>query len=123
MAHPRHARAHAVDQREVVGVHAKHRSAAVIRHVDEIICGETVIHRHDHRAPLRNRVELLEVLMGIGGNGRHAIALADAERGERRAPGVAAVEKLRIREAQRPIDHRFAGTMDLAGTARKLQGC
>ena len=60
--------------------------------------------------------------MGIGGNGRDAIALADAERGERRGPGIAAVAKLRVAEAQRSIHHRFAGAVDLVGAARKLQG-
>jgi hypothetical protein len=60
--------------------------------------------------------------MSIRGNGRDTIALADAERGKRRGPSVAAVEEPRVRQALRPIDHRFAGTVNLAGTARKLQG-
>ncbi len=79
VAHAGHALANAVDQIEVVRMDTEYFCTAVACHIDEVVGREPVVHRHDHGAPLRDRIELLEVLVSIRCNGRDAIALPDPE--------------------------------------------
>ncbi len=102
MPHSRHALAHAVDQFEIVRMGTQNLRAAMRRHVDEILGREPVIHRHDHGAQLRNRVELFEVLMGIRRDRGDPIALCDAEPRKSGRPPVTAVGKLAVGQ---PHDH------------------
>ena len=92
MPHAGHLRAHAIDEIEVIRVDAEHFRAAVAHHVDEVLCGEPVVHRHDHGAPLRDRIELLEMLMRVRRDRRDPVALTYPELAQSRAPCVAALQ-------------------------------
>ena len=61
---------------QVIGVHTQHLAAAVIHEVHEIIRVEPIVHRHDDCADLRNRVELLKMLMRVRRDGADSIAVA-----------------------------------------------
>ena len=121
VAHTGHALANAVDQIEVVRMDTEHLRTAVACHIDEVVGREPVVHRHDHGAPLRDRIELLEVLVSIRCNGRDAIALADPESRERGGPPVAALAELAVRESNVAVDDGFAAAMQFSRATCELQ--
>src|SRR5208283_2853152 len=94
----------------------------VVRQVVEVLGREPVIHRYDDGAPLRDRVELLEMLVRVGRDGGDAIALADPELRERGGPPIAALAELGIRQANVAVYDCFAPGMQLARAAREVQG-
>ena len=123
MLHVGHPRSYALDQFQVVGVHAQHFRAAVRRHVDEIIGRQPVIDRHDDRSKLRYRIELLEMLMRVGCDCRDPVAFADPQLRERGAPTVTPLAELGVREVNIAVDHSLAPAMQLACAAREFERC
>ena len=95
--------------------------AAVVDDVGEVVGDEAVVDRHEHRAELRHGVERFELRVGVGRDVGDAIALAHAQALQRRGPAVAAVEELRVGEAQIAVDDGLAASVELAGAAHELQ--
>src|SRR5208283_4286503 len=122
MPHAGHALANAVDQVEIIRVRAQHLGAAVVRHVDEVLGREPVIHRYDDRTPLWDRVELLEMLVRVGRDGGDAIAVADPELREGGGPPIAPLAELGIGQANVAIYDCFAPGMQLARAASEVKG-
>ncbi len=79
MADPGHALANAVDQIEVVRMRTQNPGAAMGHHIDEVLSREPIVHRDDDGTELRDRIELLEVLMRVGRDRGDSITLADAK--------------------------------------------
>ena len=100
---------------------ANHFRTAMGGHVHEVIRGQSIVHRHDDGAALRNGVELFEMLMCVRRDGRDAITLSDAQRREPCRPAVAALAKLRIRQPTLAVDDREAAAVELAGAAQEVQ--
>ena len=112
---------HRLDRADVVRVCADHHRLAVADHVAEISRAQAVIQRHEDRAELRHGVELLEHRMRIGRDDDHPVTGAHAEALQRRRPAIAALEELRIRQAQRAINDGFALRVQQPRAARELQ--
>ena len=112
----------AVDGLDVVGVSANDLRAAVVDDVLEIIRDQPIVDRHQDRADLRDRIVRFQVGVGVRGDVGHPIALADSEGLQRRRPAIAAVEELRIRQSQFPIDDRFALGVEPACASSELHG-
>ena len=112
-----------VDHLEIVGVRAHHAAAAVRDDVCEVLGGEPVVDRHQHRAELRYGVERLELRVGVGRDVRDAIALLDAELlGHRRRPAIAAVAELLVGQPQVAVDQRFVVGIEAPRPAHEVEG-
>ena len=119
--HAGHLVADRVDRVQVVAVHAEHRGTRVVDHVDEVFRGEPVVHRHEHRAELRHRVERLELRVRVRRDRGDPVALADAERLQGARPAVAAVEELLVGEPEVAVDDGLARAVQAAGAAGELK--
>ena len=119
--HAGHLVADRVDRVQVVAVHAEHRGTRVVDHVDEVFRGEPVVHRHEHGAELRHRVERLELRVRVRRDRGDPVALADAERLQGARPAVAAVEELLVGEPEVAVDDGLARAVQAAGAAGELK--
>src|SRR5207237_10850075 len=66
-------------------------------------------------------VERLELRVRVRRDVRDAVAAPDAERLQRRRPPIASIEKLRVRQAQRPVDEGFAVGIQRARPAGEVE--
>ena len=111
-----------VDGREVVRVDADHPCAAVVNDVPEICRLQPEVDGHEHRSYLGNRMEGLELRMGIGRDVGDPVSLADPEPLKRRRPPIATRQKLPVRKPQVTVDDGFAIRIEPPGAARVLDG-
>src|SRR5712692_9361607 len=116
-------RSNAIDRRQIISVRTDDTRAAVIDEVNEIVCYQTVIQRHQHRADLRRRVKRFELRVRVWREVSHAVTLANAELLQCRRPAIAAIEKLRVRPTRFAVDDRNSFRIELARPARKVQRC
>src|SRR5579859_4977177 len=123
MPYTGHTCPHAIDTVQIVGMNAQHDGAAMRGHINEVLGRQPVIDGHDDRSELRYCVELLEMLMRVGRDGRNPVALAHPQLGKRGAPPVATPAELLIGEAQIAVDDGLAPAMQFARAAHEFQGC
>ena len=109
-----------VDLAEVIGFDADHGRPAVFDDVQEVGRGESVVHRDQHGADLRDGIERLQLAMGVRRDVDHPVTLLHAKVLERRRPAVRAVEELAVRQAQFTVDNGLAFRVEPAGSASEL---
>src|SRR5260370_27511863 len=83
--------ANAIDAVEVILGCADHGRPRVLDDVGEVIGGQPVVYRHQHRADLGHGVKRLELLVDVRGDVGDSVALANASPLARGRPAVAAV--------------------------------
>jgi len=71
---------------------------------------------------LRYRVELLQMLMGVGRYRCDAVTLAHAQFRKGGAPLIASLAKFGVSKPYFAVDHSFALAVQLACAARELEG-
>ena len=112
---------HAVDCLDVIRVHAKHGGARMRRDVDEVLGRQPEIDRHQHGADLGNGVKGFELLVRVGRDVGNPVALLDSHFLKRGGPLVAAVEELRVCEAEVAVNDSLSTPVQLSSAARKLE--
>ena len=113
-------RADRIDGVEIVAVDAKHARAAVVDDVDEIVGGQPIVDRNEHRADLRHGVERLKLRMRVGRDIGDAVARLDPHLLQRGGPAIAAVKELRIGEPEIAVDDSFPVGIEPARASRKF---
>ena len=94
--------ANAVDGLEIIAVCANDARAAVIDEVNEIVRGQAIVNRHQHRADLRHGIERFELRVGVRRDIGDAVARANPKLLQGRRPTIAPIEKLRVGPARSP---------------------
>ena len=113
--------ADAVDGVEVIGVDAQDLGARVRGDVDEVVGGQAVVDRHEHRADLRHGVERLELLVRVRRDVGDTVALLHAHPLQGRRPAVAAIEELLVGEAQVAVDDGLAVRRTASATVARTR--
>ena len=98
--------------------------AAVLDDVSEILGGEPVVDRDQHRSQLRYRIKRLQLRMGVGGDVGDTVAAAHGHVPlQDRRPAVAAIKELLVGQPQIAIHDRLPVAIEHARPPRELQRC
>ena len=103
-----------------LGVDHHHAGFGVLEDVLEVGGDQAVVDRDDHGADRGGGVEGLEELVAVGRDDRHAVALADAHRGERVGLLVDPLAELPPGEAPVAVDDGFGLGEQLGRAAQKI---
>src|SRR6266852_3766393 len=113
--------ANAIDAVEVILGCADHGCPRVLDDIGEVIGGQPVVDRHQHRADLGHGVKRLELLVDVRGDVCDSVALANAHPLERGGPAVAAVEELLVGKPEVAVDDRLTLWMQASSPAYELE--
>src|ERR1700694_4682547 len=123
MLHPAQLVADGVDGVQVIRVHAQDLGARVRGDVDEILCRQAIVDRHEDGTDLRHGIERFKLLVHVRSDVGNTITLLDAHALQGRRPAVAPLEELLVGEAEVSVDDALPIPVKLPRPSCELQRC